>query len=228
MIDSPSAMRMISPCRSAKCSGATRQPLPDADHDRAEVVDRQRDEPDRDALVSLEEAGDHEQGGAQDRGRREPEQRPEAVGIVASDDRGEDEMEQADEEVRDAEQHGVVPEGARHRQGDAEHRRHRGEHRQPDAALVHVHRARQPRVDAPCPPERRDHEHPAEDSAPRRVVREQDRDLRDREHEDQVEEELERRDLVLVEVLELAWFAVPAARSSPGSSQDSRAPQLRQ
>src|SRR5215217_3752821 len=36
--------------------------------------------------------------------------------------------------------------GAWHRQRDAEHRPHRGEHRQPDASLVHIHRARQPRV----------------------------------------------------------------------------------
>ena len=91
----------------------------------------------------------------------------------------------------------VVSESARHREGDAEHRGHRAEHRQADAALVDIHRARQPRVDGPRPPERREDEHPAEDPAPGRVVREHDRDLGDREHEDQVEEELERRDLVL-------------------------------
>ena len=175
---------------------------PHADHDRAEVVDRQRDEPDRDALVSLEEAGDHEQGGAEDRGRREPENRAAAVRIVASDSGGEDEMKEADKQIRDAEQHGVVAKGARHRQGDAEHRAHRAEHHQPDASLVDIHRARQPRVRAPRPPERRENEHPAEDSTPCRVVREQDRDLCQREHEDQVEEELERCDLVLVGALE--------------------------
>ena len=112
-------------------------------------------------------------------------------------------MKQADEEVRDAEQHGVVSEGARHRQGDAEHPAHRGEHREPNATLVDIHRARQPRVDAPRPPERREDEHPAEDSTPRRVVREHDRDLGHGEHEGQVEEELERGDLMLV-VLDLA------------------------
>ena len=131
-----------------------------------------------------------------------------AVGIVANDDGGQDEVEQAHEEVRNAEQHGVVSERAWHRQGDAEHRGHRGEHRQADATLVDIHRARQPRVDAPRPPERREHEHSAEDSTPRRVVREHDRDLGDREHEDQVEEELERGDLMLVEVLELALVRV--------------------
>jgi hypothetical protein len=58
------------------------------------------------------------------------------------------------------------------------------------------------RVSDPCPPDRREDEHPAEDSTPRRLVRQQARDLSDREHEDQVEEELERGDLMLVAVLE--------------------------
>ena len=150
----------------------------------------------------LEEAGDHEQRGADGGGRREPQKHAAAVGIVASDDGGEDEMKEPDEEVGDAEQHGVVSEGARHRQADAEHRPHRGEHRQPDAALVDVQCARQPRVQGPCPPERREDEHPAEHSTPGRVVREQARDLGDREHEDQIEEQFERGDLVLVAVLE--------------------------
>ena len=43
-----------------------------------------------------------------------------------------------------------------------------------------------------------------QDPAPCRVVREQARDLGHREHEDEVEEELERGDPVLVAVLELA------------------------
>jgi hypothetical protein len=45
-------------------------------------------------------------------------------------------VKEADKEVGDSKQHGVASESARHRQGDAEHRPHRGEHRQPDAALV--------------------------------------------------------------------------------------------
>ena len=182
---------------------------PHADHDWAEVVDRKRDEPDRDALAPLEEAGQHEQGGAEDRRRREPEKRAAAVGIVANDDGGEDEMKQADEEVGDTEQHGVVSKGARHRQGDAEHHAHRGEHHQPDATLVDIHRARQPRIYAPRPPERGEDEHPAEDATPRRVVREQDRDVGDREHEGEVEEELERSDLVFVAALLLALGHAP-------------------
>jgi hypothetical protein len=44
----------------------------DADHDRAEVVDRKRDHPERDLGVSVQEAGHHEQQAADDRGRHEP------------------------------------------------------------------------------------------------------------------------------------------------------------
>jgi hypothetical protein len=65
-------------------------------------------------------------GSAEHRRRREPEKRAAAFAIVANDGGGEDEVEQADKEVRDTEQHGVVSEGARHRQRDAEHRAPRG------------------------------------------------------------------------------------------------------
>ena len=106
-------------------------------------------------------------------------------------------MQQADKEVRDAEEHGVVAERARDGEGGAEHRAHRAENRQPDATFVDVRRARQPGVGSPRPPERGEDEQPAQHSTPRRVVHEQARDLRDREHEDQVEEELERGDLML-------------------------------
>ncbi len=167
------------------------------DHGRAEVVDRQSKEPDGDAFVPVEEAGDDEQGGAEDRGRRESEQRAAALRVVANDDRGENDVKQADDKVRDAEQHGVVSKGARHCESGAEHRGHRGKHGQPDTTLVDVHRARQPRIGGPRPPERREREHPTENPVPGRVVCEQDRDLGQGEDEGQVEEQLERRDLVL-------------------------------
>ena len=137
--------------------------LPDADHPRAEVVDRERDEPDHDAVGSVEEAGEDEQAGAESRRGREAEECAAAGGIVAHDGGREDEMKQADEEVGDAEQHGVVPESAGHRQSDAEHRAHRREHQQPDASLVDVRGARQPGVRAPRPPDGREDQHPAED-----------------------------------------------------------------
>ena len=139
-----------------------------------------------------------EQRGPQDRGRREPDEGAVAVGIAAASEGRQGEMDEADEQVGDAEQDGLASKRFRNRQRDDEHRRGRSEHRQPDAALVHVHRAGQRGIGGPRPPERREDEHPAKDSVPRRVVSEQLRDLRDREHENEVEEELERCDLVFL------------------------------
>ena len=67
-----------------------------------------------------------------------------------------------------------------------------------DDTLLGVNGVRQPCVGRPRPPERGEHEYPAADPCERRVVGEQRRDLREREHEDEVEEELPRRDAVLV------------------------------
>jgi hypothetical protein len=113
-------------------------------------------------------------------------------------------MKDPNEQVGDAEEHSVVSEDARDGQGDEEHPAHRCEHQQADTALVHVQCAGQPGVGGPGPPERGQDEHPSQEAAPGRVVREQSRHLRDREDEDQVEEELERGDLVLVELGRLA------------------------
>jgi hypothetical protein len=55
-------------------------------------------------------------------------------------------------------------------------------------ALVRVDRIRQPGVADPSPPHHSEDEHPVKHTAPRRVVRQQVRDLRDREHEHEVEE----------------------------------------
>lgn len=87
----------------------------DADHDRAEVVDGKRDHPHRDAGVSLEEARRHKQQGTDAGGRGEAKKRPTAVGVVATDNRGEDEMEEANDEVGDPEEHCIVPECTGHR-----------------------------------------------------------------------------------------------------------------
>jgi hypothetical protein len=113
-------------------------------------------------------------------------------------------MEDADEEICEAEKQCVVSEGARHGQGDSEHRPHRTEHHEPNAAFIDIGRARQPGVCIPRPPDGCENEHSVEDSSPRGVVRQQACDLSDGEHEHEVEEEFERRYLVLVAVLRLA------------------------
>jgi hypothetical protein len=107
-------------------------------------------------------------------------------------------MQEADEEVGSTEQDRVVSERARHRQRGDQHRRRRGEDGQPHTALVQIERARQPCVDTPRPPQRRQNEHPSENTTPRRVIREQDRHLGHRKDEGKIEKELERCDLMLV------------------------------
>jgi len=149
-----------------------------------------------------DDAGDHRQ--VEVAGRREPEQDAATDEIVATNNRGEDEVDEADEKIGNAEQNGVGAEGARDGEGDAQHDRRRGEHREPDGAFVDVDRARQPGIGRPRPPDGRENQHPAEEPAPRRLAREQLRHLGDREDEDQVEEELERGDLVLVAACGLA------------------------
>jgi hypothetical protein len=104
----------------------------------------------------------------------------------------------ADEQACNAEYDCVLSESPGHRQGDAQHRPHGSEHREPHTALVDVGCARQPGVGGPCPPDRGEDEHCAEDSAPGRIASEEARDLGDREDEDEVEEQLERCDLILV------------------------------
>jgi hypothetical protein len=52
-------------------------------------------------------------------------------------------------------------------------------------------------VSAPRPPQSGEHEHAAVEPLPRRVIRHQGRDLREREDEHEVEEKLERDDAFL-------------------------------
>ena len=139
---------------------------------------------------------DEDQGRAEQRPRRQPEHGGEELAVPAPDGRVERQMRRADDEEGGAEEHAVVAERTGHRECRDEHRDHRGEQRHADDGLLWVDRARQPRVRAPRPPEHGEHEHAAADPAERRVVGEQRRHLREREHEHEVEEELSRRDVL--------------------------------
>jgi hypothetical protein len=68
----------------------------------------------------------------------------------------------------------------------------------------------------PRPPQRGENEHPAEDATPRRVRCEQARDLGDGEHQNQVEEQLERRDFMFNAILGLALAVRPTYGHSTG------------
>jgi hypothetical protein len=103
-----------------------------------------------------------------------------------------------DDDEASAEEHAVVAKHTRHRECREEHRDQRDEQCGADEALLGIDGVRQPGVGRPRPPERTQHEHAATDSHERRVVGKQRCYLREREHDDQVEEELSRRDAVLV------------------------------
>src|SRR4029079_11891116 len=72
------------------------------------------------------------------------------------------------------------------------------EHRDAHRSLLGIDDARQPRVAAPRPPQHREAEQRLDESRPPQRRRDQRGALRQREHEDEVEEELEGRDALLL------------------------------
>ena len=109
-------------------------------------------------------------------------------------------MEQPQREVRDGEDDrseqpaGQVDERLGHAERQHEHRAHRAEHGHAADALVRAQDVAHPREPHPAPPEQAEHQHPAHDPLPREVVGHQGGHLGEREDEDQIEEQLDRRD----------------------------------
>ena len=120
--------------------------------------------------------------------------------IAAGGEREQRRVQQAQRQIADAPQHAVAGEGARRGQGDDQHHRHRREHDQPRQHQLGVDGAGQPAVARPGPPDERQQDQSAAELGERRVLGEEPGDLRQREHEDEVEEQLERRDDRLVRV----------------------------
>jgi hypothetical protein len=101
--------------------------LPAADQ-RAEIVDGERDQPHGSLRSPVEEScGDDDRRGNR-RERRVAQDRAEQVRVALAGDRIEQEVEQAHEEVREAEQHAVRVERLGDGERDDEHRAHRREH----------------------------------------------------------------------------------------------------
>jgi hypothetical protein len=106
-------------------------------------------------------------------------------------------VHRTDDEKGDAEEHPLVVEDTRHDERPDEHRGQRDEQRGADDGLLRVERVRQRRIGRPRPPEGAEHEHTTADPGEGRIGGKQRRDLRECEDEDEVEEELSRRDVVL-------------------------------
>jgi hypothetical protein len=162
------------------------------EHEGAREVDRQREDPDhRLSGAAHERGGDQHQRGGQCRAC-EAHDRLARVDVVVR--LGEDEdVEPARRGVGDREQQCVVSEGLGRRERRHEERAHHGEHEQPLEALVRGDVVGEPGVGAPGPPQRGQHQQALPEPLPGRVVRHEQGDLGQREDEDQVEEELERR-----------------------------------
>ena len=127
----------------------------------------------------------------EDRARGDPEDGSEQIAVAATRDGEQHEMEYSHDEIRDAEEHPITAEGAPRCEGHDQHRRDRGEHRQSDGTFLGVEGIRQPSIRRPQPPEHAEQQQSPQETAPRRVVREEARHLRDGEDEDEVEEQFQ-------------------------------------
>ena len=169
----------------------------DPGHERPAVVDREREDPQRGLQRAVRERGRDQQQRAGDRARQQPGDREMHLVLLPARDPVEPEMGHPHHQVGEREQQRVVAERLRDGQRHEHHRRHRDEHHQPRPEVLAGDVVGQPRERRPAPPQRGEHEQPLADRGPREVVRHQARHARDREHEHEVEEQLERRDALL-------------------------------
>ena len=183
---------MIRPWRSAKCSGMSFQPAAPKKYGPPISIAIQRTQRAPCSAPSGKRGGD--QDAARDRGR-DPEaaRRLAKVRVVVARDPEQGDVGGPDDRVGDREDERRVVEGAGHADRRDQEPRHRGEDDEAHRALLGVDDAGEPRVADPRPPQDREHEEALRDALPGRLVSHQLRALRDREDEDEVEEELERR-----------------------------------
>lgn len=210
--DSPIAMITISPWRSTKCAGCTRKPPTPRKRGATRPISSatsQRsgfDQPCAKPAATI--------NAARYCRRCDPQDRRQQVVVPARRELVEKELHQRHEEERDTEYDAVPAERLGHGEGGDEHRRHCTQHRPPDATCVRVGDVRQPGIRGPRPPERPENQQCVGEPVPRRVARENRRDLRERENEHEVEEELERGyALLALELLRAhTWTLTPSPR----------------
>ena len=135
---------------------------------------------------------------AERRAGREAVHRVAQARVVPARESEERELHEADDRVGGGEEQRRVVERLRHAEGDDEQRGHRDEDREPDDPFLRIDHARQPRVADPCPPEQAEHEEAPGEPLPGRIRGHQRRALGEREHEDEIEEQLERQDALLL------------------------------
>ncbi len=172
-------------------------PAARAGEQRTEQTDHERSQPEQGPEPAVEEPRRDDQGRAGEGRGSAPQDRRQKVSVSACSERVEREVHDVHDEEGDPEDDTVLAERFGDGQRGDEHRRHRNQHRPPDRALIGIDSVRQPRVSRPRPPERAEDQEAVREPAPRRIVRQHRRDLRESEDEDEVEEELERGDALL-------------------------------
>ena len=216
MIVSPSAMIMKSWKRSAKCAvstchvvwssaGPPRDPVED---ERRRVVDRQREHPQRRTYRIVREAARDPEDARRDEPDEDPS-RPLALdrAAVGRDERQERVAPDLEDDIRRREQEAALAERIRDRNRHHEAGEHHADQQEPDDGRVGVELVRDPGRVVPRPPDDEQHERAATGARPCQVVEQQVGDLRDREHEDQVEEQLQRRRALLLPRVTIALEA---------------------
>ena len=130
--------------------------------------------------------------------------------IVATGHHEQGDVTQPHHPVGDGEGDGTVTERLGDAEPDHEQAGHRAEDDDPDRAFLGFDDARQPRVAHPRPPDHGEGEHPPADTGPVGLGHHQRGALGEREHEDEIEEQLERSDR-----LPLAQFHPQPRRMAP-------------
>jgi hypothetical protein len=119
---------------------------------------------------------------------------PEQLGIVAAGDRVEHDVERPDKEIRDAKDQRLGAECRWRREGHDQHHARRREHGKSYGAFFGIESVGQPRIGFPRPPQGREEEGAAQQALARLVGGEETGDLGEGEDEDEVKEQLERRE----------------------------------
>ena len=166
-------------------------------HERREEPDREGNQPEHGLEAAVHEAGNGDQRRADDRRRRDAEDRQEEIGIATRGQCVERQLHQRHDQEGDAEDDTVTAERIGHGQSAYEHGPARDQHRPPDETFTRIDGVRQPRIRSPRPPERGQEQESVLEAAPGRIAGQQRCDLRERKNEDEVEKELERRDSLL-------------------------------
>ena len=157
-------------------------------------VEHERQRPDRRPPPPLEEGAGDQQAHPERGAHRQSIDRPAKARVIAARESEHPDLPEADGAVGDRELEREVPECRRHADRDDQQGDHRAEDHHPHLHVLRVDDAGQPRVADPRPPQQRQDQQPLADALPGGVVGHQLRALRDREHEDEVEEQLQRAD----------------------------------